>query len=303
MDERDWLADRFEEHRARLRAVAYQMLGSLAEADDAVQESWLRLSRSDPGGIDNLGGWLTRVVARVCLDMLRSRRQRREQPLDAAVHLPDPIVSREDQTDPEQEALLAEGVGLALLVVLETLAPAERLAFVLHDMFAVPFEEIAPIVGRSPTAARQLASRARRRVQGTAPVPDADLSRQRAVVDAFLAAARAGDFDALLAVLDPDVVVRADAGGVRPGAGGEVRGAAAVAGQALSFGRFLAGFARPALVNGAAGVVVASHGRPFSVLGFTIAGGKIVEIDIFADPERLRRLDLALLDDGPAAGA
>ena len=231
MDEHEWLAERFEANRTHLRAVAYRMLGSLSEADDAVQEAWLRLSRSDTSGVENLGGWLTTVVARVCLDMLRSRKSRREEPLDA--HVPEPIVSREDGIDPEHEALLADSVGLALLVVLETLAPAERLAFVLHDMFAVPFDEIAPIVGRSPTAARQLASRARRRVQGAATVPDADLTRQREVVDAFLAASRGGDFDALLAVLDPDVVLRADRAAVPAGASREVRGAAAVAEQAL----------------------------------------------------------------------
>jgi RNA polymerase sigma factor (sigma-70 family) len=295
MDERDWLADRFEEHRTNLRAVAYRMLGSLAEADDAVQEAWLRLSRSDTNGVENLGGWLTTVVGRVCLDMLRSRRSRREQPLGA--HVPDPIVSPEDGIHPEHEALLAEGVGLALLVVLETLAPAERLAFVLHDMFDVPFDEIAPIVGRSPAAARQLASRARRRVKGAAPIPDADLGRQREVVGAFLAAARGADFDALLAVLDPDVVLRADAGAVPAGVSRVIRGAPAVAEQALAFAQRLGPFARPALVNGAAGIVAAPGGRPVSVLGFTVRGEKIVEIDILADPARLRQLDLAVLDD------
>src|SRR6266545_3323848 len=295
MDERDWLADRFEEHRTNLRAVAYRMLGSLAEADDAVQEAWLRLSRSDTNGVENLGGWLTTVVERVCLDMLRSRRSRREQPLGA--HVPDPIVSPEDGIHPEHEALLAEGVGLALLVVLETLSPAERLAFVLHDMFDVPFDEIAPIVGRSPAAARQLASRARRRVKGAAPIPDADLGRQREVVGAFLAAARGGDFDALLAVLDPDVVLRADAGAVPAGASRVIRGAPAVAEQALAFAQRLGPFARPALVNGAAGIVAAPGGRPVSVLGFTVTRRKIVEIDILADPARLRRLDLADLED------
>jgi RNA polymerase sigma-70 factor, ECF subfamily len=294
MDEHEWLAERFEEHRAHLRAVAYRMLGSLSEADDAVQEAWLRLSRSDTGAVENLGGWLTTVVARVCLNMLRSRAARREEPLDA--HVPDPIVGRADGLDPEHEALLADSVGLALLVVLETLAPAERLAFVLHDMFAVPFEEIAPIVGRSPAAARQLASRARRRVQGAAPVPDADLSRQREVVDAFFAAARDGDFEALVAVLDPDVVLRSDGGAVRPGASFVVHGARAVAEQALTFAR-LSPFVRPALVNGAAGVVVAPRGRPFSVMGFTVKDGKIVEIDGLADPERLRRLELSVLND------
>jgi len=294
MDEHDWLAERFEEHRTHLRAVAYRMLGSLSEADDAVQETWLRLGRADTSSVENLGGWLTTVVARVCLDLLRARTSRREQPLDT--HLPDPIVSPQEGVDPEQQVLLAEGVGLALLVVLETLAPAERLAFVLHDLFAVPFEEIAAIVGRSPATARQLASRARRRVQGAA-VPDADLARQRAVVDAFLAAARGGDFAALLAVLDPDVVVRADRGAVPAGASRELRGARAVAEGALTFSR-LARFVRPALVNGAAGVVSwAPGGRPIAVLGFTITRGRIVEIDILADPARLRQLDLAVLDD------
>jgi RNA polymerase sigma factor (sigma-70 family) len=293
----DWLAQQFEETRTHLRAVAYRMLGSVSEADDALQEAWLRLSRSDTSGVENLGGWLTTVVARVCLDMLRS--SRREVSLDepSGVRVPDPIVSREDGTDPEHEALLAERVGLALLVVLDTLTPAERLAFVLHDMFAVPFEEIAPIVGRSTTTARQLASRARRRVRGADMVPDADLTRQREAVDAFLVAARGGDFDALVAVLDPDVVLRADRGGVPAGALREVRGAQAVAEQALTFSQF-APFARPALVNGAAGVVVFERGRPFSVMGFTVRCGKIVEIDILADPERLEQLDLmALLDD------
>jgi RNA polymerase sigma factor (sigma-70 family) len=291
MSENDWLADRFEEHRPHLRAAAYRMLGSVSEADDAVQEAWLRLSRSDASGIENLGGWLTTVVARVCLNMLRSRR--REEPL--GVHVPEPIVSREDGVDPEHEALLADSVGLALLVVLETLGPAERLAFVLHDMFAVPFDEIAPIVGRSPTAARQLASRARRRVQGAAPVPDADLAAQREVVDAFFAAARDGDFDALVAVLDPDIVLRADGGAAHPEATAEVHGARAVAERALTFAR-LAPYVRPALVNGVAGVVVAPSGRPFSVMAFTVAGGKIVAIDALADPERLARLDLTVLD-------
>jgi RNA polymerase sigma factor (sigma-70 family) len=296
VDEGDWLAERFQAHRPHLRAVAYRMLGSLSEADDAVQGAWLRLSRSDTSGVENLGGWLTTLVARECLDLLRARTARREDPL--GVHLPDPIVSRQDGIDPEQQALLAEGVGLALLVVLETLTPAERVAFVLHDLFAVPFEEIAPIVGRSPAAARQLASRARRRVQGAAPVPEADLARQRAVVDAFFAAARDGDFQALLAVLDPDVVVHADAGAAPLGAWRMVRGAAAVAEQVRATGGFarFARFARPALVNGAAGVVFAPRGQPFAVIGFTIRGDKIVEIDVLADPERLRQLDLAVLD-------
>jgi RNA polymerase sigma factor (sigma-70 family) len=294
MDEHEWLAERFEQNRTHLRAVAYRMLGSLSEADDAVQEAWLRLSRADASRVENLGGWLTTVVGRVCLDMLRSRRNRREEPLD--VHMPDPIVSRESDIDPEQGALHTESVGLALLVVLETLDPAERLAFVLHDMFAVPFDAIAPIVGRSTTAARQLASRARRRVRGAAPVPDTDLSRQREVVDAFFAAARDGEFDALVAVLDPDIVLRSDGGVARPAATVLVRGAAAVAGQALTFGR-LHPFVRPALVNGVAGVVVAPHRRPFSVMAFTVRGGRIVEIDVLADPDRLRQLDLAVLDD------
>jgi RNA polymerase sigma factor (sigma-70 family) len=294
MDENEWLAERFEEHRTHLRAVSYRMLGSLSEADDAVQEAWLRLSRSDTSGVENLGGWLTTVVARVCLNMLRSRKSRREEPF--GVHMPDPVVSREDGADPEYEALLADSVGLALLVVLETLSPAERLAFVLHDMFAVPFDEIAPMVGRSPTAARQLASRARRRVRGAAPAPDADIARQREVVDAFFAAARGGDFDALVAVLDPDVVLRSDGGAERPGATAVVHGARAVAERALMFAR-LSPFVRPALVNGVAGVVVAPRGEPFSVMAFTVAGGKIVAIDGLADPTRLRELDLRVLDD------
>jgi RNA polymerase sigma factor (sigma-70 family) len=296
MHEQDWLAERFEAHRGHLRAVAYRMLGSLSEADDAVQGAWLRLSRADTSDVDNLGGWLTTLVARECLDLLRTRMARHEEPL--GTHLPDPVISPQDGIDPEQQALLAEGVGLALLVVLDTLTPAERLAFVLHDMFAVPFPEIAAIVGCSPAAARQLGSRARRRVQGAATVPDADLARQRAVVDAFFAAAREGDFAALVAVLDPDVVVRADAGAVPMGAWRMVRGAAAVAEQVRTTGGFarLARFVQPALVNGSAGVVLAPGGRPVAVMGFTIRGGKIVEIDVLADPERLRQLDLAVLD-------
>jgi len=287
MDERDWLARRFEAHRGHLRAVAYRMLGSTSEADDAVQEAWLRLSRADADAVENLGGWLTTVVARVCLNMLQARRTRREEPVGE--DLPDPVQA--DGDDPEQQALQAEGVGLALLVVLDTLTPAERLAFVLHDLFAVPFEEVAAILGRAPAAARQLASRARRRVRG-APTPDTDRARQRAVVDAFLAAARDGDFDALLGVLDPDVVLRADGGPVPAGVSRVVRGARSAAEHALAFSS-RARLARPALVNGAAGLVVAADGRPLSVIGFTVARGRIVEIDILADPERLRRLDLA----------
>jgi RNA polymerase sigma factor (sigma-70 family) len=290
MDQHDWLAERFETHRPRLRAVAYRMLGSASEADDAVQEAWLRLGRADAGEIDNLGGWLTTVVARVCLNLLQSRKSRREEPLEA--HLPEEAAT-EDGPDPEQQALLADSVGLALLVVLDTLAPAERLAFVLHDMFDVPFEEIAPIVGRSPAAARQLASRARRRVRGAEAAPDADLARQRAVVDAFLAAARGGDFQALLAVLDPDVVLRSDQAAVQVGASRELHGAAAVAGTFAGRARA----ARPALIDGAAGLVWAPGGVPRVAFGFTIADGRIVAIDVVADPERLSRLQVALLDD------
>jgi RNA polymerase sigma factor (sigma-70 family) len=290
MEESARLVDQFETHRAHLRAVAYRMLGSTGEADDAVQEAWLRVSRSGTDGVENLGGWLTTIVSRVCLDMLRSRRSRREAPLEEPdVRMPDPIVGRGDRIDPEQEALLGDSVGLALLVVLQSLSPAERLAFVLHDMFGVPFGEIGPIVGRSPTAARQLASRARRRVRGTTVVPDPDLARQRQVVEAFLAASREGDFEALLAVLDEDVVLRADYGDA--GASRLIRGARAVAGGALAFPRF-APFARPALVNGAAGLVTVREDRPLSVMGFTVVRGKIAEIDVLADPERLQRLDL-----------
>src|SRR5438094_5178882 len=293
MDETERLADRFEQERPRLRAVAYRMLGSVAEADDAVQDAWLRLSRADSKRIDNLGGWLTTVVARECLHVLRSRRRRREAPFDA--HLPDLVVVPDGDLDPEQEALLADSVGLALLVVLDRLTPAERLAFVLHDMFAVPFEEIAPIVGRSPAAARQLASRARRRVQGGPAVSDADLARQREVVDAFLAALRGGDFDALLAVLDPDLVVRADAPAVAPGGPREVRGARNWARGAVNFARG-ARFTRPVLVNGAVGVVLAPRGRLFRVLRFTFANAKIARIEVVGDPERFRELDLAVLE-------
>jgi RNA polymerase sigma factor (sigma-70 family) len=292
MDEREFLAQQFEEQRGRLRAVAYRMLGSLSEADDAVQETWLRLNRTDADEVENLGGWLTTVVARVSLNMLRSRRTHPEEPLD--VRMPEPIVDRVDGTDPEHEALLADSVGLAMLVVLETLNPAERLAFVLHDMFAVPFDEIAPIVDRSPDAARQLASRARRRVQGEPAVSDADLSTQREVLDAFLAAAREGDFEALVAVLDPDVVLRAEGGAGAP-ASRIVRGAANVARGALAFSR-LDIDVRPALINGAIGTVTFREGQPFAIAGFTIRNRRVVGMDIFADPERLSRVDLQLLD-------
>ena len=290
MEQHDWLAEQFEAHRTHLRAVAYRMLGSLSEADDAVQETWLRLSRSDTSGVDNLAGWLTTIVARVCLNMLQSRKSRREEPVGA--DLPDPVAGDEDGIDPEHEALQADSVGLAMLVVLDTLAPAERLAFVLHDMFAVPFDEIAPIVERSPAAARQLASRARHRVQGAGVARDPDPPRQRAVVGAFLAASRGGDFDALLALLDPDIVLRADRAAVQTGAAQEVRGAAAVA-ETFS-GRAQA--AQPALINGAAGAVWAPGGRPRVVFSFTVAGGKIVAIDLLADHERLRQLDLEILE-------
>jgi RNA polymerase sigma-70 factor (ECF subfamily) len=295
MDESKWLADQFEQHRPHLRAVAYRMLGSLSEADDAVQDAWLRLSRSEASEIKNLGGWLTTVVARVCLNMLRARNVRREESLE--VHLPDPIVSPEGELQPEEEALLADSVGLALQVVLDSLAPAERLAFVLHDMFELPFEEIAPMIGRNPAAARQLASRARRRVKGAEiPEPDPDLARQREVVDAFFSAARGGDFDALVAVLDPNVVLRADFGPRRPAASTVIRGAAAVARQAR-LGANPAAQLHPALVNGAAGVVVTVRGRPFVVMAFTVAAGKIVEIDVIGDPDRVRRIAAAVLTD------
>jgi RNA polymerase sigma-70 factor (ECF subfamily) len=293
MDEQVWLADRFEEHRAHLRTVAYRMLGSLAEADDAVQDAWLRLSRADASEVENLGGWLTTVVARVCLNMLRARNARREESL--GVHLPDPVIGSAGGRQPEEEAMLADSVSLALLVVLDTLAPAERLAFVLHDLFDLPFEEIAPMVDRTPAAARQLASRARRRVRGAELLaPDPDLARQREVVDAFFRAARGGDFDALVAVLDPDVVLRSDFGVRRPEASRVVRGAAAVARQAL-MGAIPAAQLHPALVSGAAGVVITLGGRPFAVMGFTVAAGKIVEIDAIADPERVRRIAAAVL--------
>ena len=293
MHENEWLAARFEEQRSHLRAVAYRMLGSLTEAEDAVQDTWERLSRLDTAGIENLRSWLTTVLARVCLNMLRSRKVRREE--SYGVHVPDPVVSQSEELQPEEQALLADSVGLALLVVLDTLAPAERLAFVLHDTFGLPFEEIAPMVGRTPVAARQLASRARRRVQGARrTAPDPDHSRQREAVDAFFRAARDGDFDALVAVLDPDVVLAVDAGAQRPAASVEIRGAEAVARQALiGLQQFLVGDlvdVRPALVNGAAGVVVTARGRPITVMGFTVAEGRIVGIDAIAEPARVRRL-------------
>ena len=288
MTETELLAERFEEHRAHLRAVAYRMLGSLAEADDAVQDAWLRYSRTDTSDVENLRAWLTTVVARLCLNMLQSRAARREVPYGERV--PEPVVSAADDLDPEHEALLADAVGLALLVVLDTLGPAERLAFVLHDMFAVPFDEIARIVGRSPTATRQLASRGRRRVRGASAVPDVDVARQREVIEAFHAAARDGDFEALVAVLDPDVVLHADLG---PAAGGVtvVRGAREVASRALMFSR--RGLTSvPALVNGAAGVVSFGDGRLFSVMGVTVAGGRITHLDVQADPARLAHVDV-----------
>jgi RNA polymerase sigma factor (sigma-70 family) len=290
MRDRDWLAEQFEEHRAHLRRVAYRMLGTIDESDDAVQEAWLRLSRSDSAAIENLGGWLTTVVGRVCLDMLRARRCRREDFVGS--WLPEPVVTVGDQNDPEQEALLADSVGLALLIVLETLTAAERLAFVLHDMFGMPFEEIAPIVERSPAATRQLASRARRRVRGAKSESDADLTEQREVVDAFLAAAREGDFEGLIAVLDPDVVFRIDFGPDSPQARPEVEGAEAVARQIIARGTPLAPLARPAIVNGAAGAIVGVRGRPFAVAGFTVSNGRITEIDIVTDPDKLPHLDL-----------
>jgi RNA polymerase sigma-70 factor (ECF subfamily) len=290
--EQDRLAERFEENRSQLRAVAYRMLGSLSEADDAVQEAWLRLSRTDVNGIENLGAWLTSVVGRVCLDMVRSREARREEPLSG--RLPDLLVDRVDGIDPEHEALLADSVGLALLVVLETLSPPERLAFVLHDIFAVPFDEIAPIVDRSPEAARKLASRARRRVRAERAVPDADIETQREVADAFLAAWRDGDFDRLLAVLDPDVVVRVDFGPV--GGLRVTRGAAAVARQALGYAQMGLDI-RPALINGVLGAVAFLHGQPFSIGAATVRNGRIVELDFLNDTERLRLLDLTILDD------
>ncbi|HLM23279.1 MAG TPA: sigma-70 family RNA polymerase sigma factor [Propionibacteriaceae bacterium] len=292
MDQQEWLARQFEDHRPHLRTVAYRMLGSLSEADDAVQDAWLRLSRADTSDVENLGAWLTTVVARVALNILRARNTRREQPLE--VHVPDPIIDPAEGSNPEHQAMLADSVGLALLIVLETLGPAERLAFVLHDMFAVPFEDIAPIMERSPEATRQLASRARRRVRGVAPVPDADLTAQWQVVEAFLAAAREGDFDALVAVLDPDVVLRADGG--LTGLSQHIRGAETVASQALLWSRVDLTMRR-ALINGAAGMVSFLHGRPFSIAAVTIKNGKVVEIDFLADPERIAQLDLTELHD------
>ena len=285
MDQRDWLAEQFEGHRSHLRAVAYRMLGSITEAEDAVQEAWVRLDRSGGEEVGNLRGWLTTVVGRVCLDMLRSRRSRLER--SAGPWLPEPIVSVDGEDDPEQEAELADSIGLALLVVLETLTPAERLAFVLHDMFAVPFDEIAGVVGTTTTAARQLASRARRRVQGTVPRADTDMALQRRVVDAFLRAARAGDFDALVAVLAPDVVFRVDTGRTAP-VGLEVSGADAVARSILSRGGQFASLARPAIVNGAPGFVLPTRRGLISAVGFTVVGGRIAEIDVIADPDKLK---------------
>jgi RNA polymerase sigma factor (sigma-70 family) len=294
MDENEWLAERFEEQRPHLRSVAYRMLGSLSEADDAVQDAWLRVNRAGADGVENLGGWLTTIVARVCLNALRSRKTRREEPL--GVRLPDPLISREgDELQPEDEALLADSVGLALLVVLDTLTPAERLSFVLHDMFELPFEEIAPMVGRTPAAARQLASRARRRVKGAEiPAPDPDLARQREVVDAFFRAARDGDFDGLVAVLHPDVVLRSDLGARHPAQSKVFRGAAAVAGQAL-IGAHPTAELHPALVNGAAGVVITVRGRPVAVMGFIVVDGQIVEIDAIAEPDRVKRIAAAVV--------
>ncbi|RBQ17866.1 RNA polymerase subunit sigma-70 [Spongiactinospora rosea] len=291
MDGREFVAERFEEHRARLKAVAYRMLGSPAEAEDAVQEAWLRLARSDAGEIDNLGGWLTTVVGRVCLDMLRSRRQRREEPLGEG--LPDPVVSGVEGADPEARALIADAVGPALLVVLESLTPAERLAFVLHDMFGMTFDEVAPVIDRTPVAARQLASRARRRVRGTTGVPDPDPVAQRRVVDAFLAASRGGDFEALLSILDPDVVLRVDGGAGMPGGLQIVRGRSAVADRATAFRRRAgAVVSTPALVNGVAGLVNALDGEIVSIMSFTVVGGRIAEIEILSDRDRLAGLDL-----------
>ncbi len=299
MTESDWLAEGFEQNRARLRGVAYRMLGSLTEADDAVQETWLRVSRSDASGVDNLSAWLTTITARVCLNVLRSRHARREEPM--GVHVPDAVISSASGANPEDEALLADSVGLALQVVLDTLAPAERLAFVLHDMFDLPFDEIAPMLDRSPATTRQLASRARRRVrgadvQGVGTRAGADAARQRQVVDAFFAAAHDGDLEALVAVLDPDVVLRSDGGTAHPDFSLVLRGAAAVAERTLTIAQPTAP-KRPVLVNGGPGVVVTVGGQPFAVLGFTVSRGKIVEIDAIVGPERLRGVDLDALSD------
>lgn len=288
MDEREWLTEQFEQHRGHLRAVAYRMLGSVSEADDALQEAWLRILDHDPASVENMQAWLTTIVGRICLNALRSRRARREDL--AEVHVPDPVVTFRAELDPEQEALTADSVGLSLLVVLDALSPAERLAFVLHDVFDVPFAEIATLLNRSEGAAQQLGSRARRRVRG-APEPDADLPRQRAVVDAFFAASRDGDFDRLLAVLDPDVELRIDGGALRSGASLVLRGAQAVAGHTSTYAE-LHPFVRPALVNGAAGAVVVVHGRLFSVMAFTVTGAKITQIDALLDPERLAQLEV-----------
>lgn len=291
MNETALLNEQFEANRSHLKSVAYRMLGSLSEADDAVQDAWIRVSRVDTSGVENLGGYLTTVVARVCLNMLQSRKTRREDSLND-YYVPDPVVSRAEGTDPEEEVLLADSVGLGLLVVLEMLTPAERLAFVLHDVFAVPFEEIAPIIDKTPAAARQLASRARRRVQGRAPMTNANPLEQRRVVDAFFAAARDGDFNGLVALLDPDIVLRSDGGSQRPNFNVLVRGAAEVAGRAMSFHQPLQ-WVHPALINGTAGAVVAPHGRVVSVLSFTVRDGRIVAIEALADPDRLAKLDLS----------
>lgn len=289
MAENEWLASRFEEHRAHLQAVAYRLLGSLTEADDAVQDAWLRASRAGASDVDNLGGWLTTIVARVALNMLRSRKVRGEQSYSG--HLPDPVISSDSELQPEQEAILADSVGLALLVVLDTLGPSERLAFVLHDVFQLPFEQIAPMVDRTPAAARQLASRARRRIQGSdVPMPDPDRSRQRVVVDAFFSAARGGDFDGLLFLLDPEIVLRADFGAKHPDRSVVIRGASEVARSAIMGGALAGARVVPVLVNGAAGAVIIVGSHPFAVMGFIVADGRILEIDAIADPHRVRKI-------------
>ena len=297
MDEREWLTERFEQHRQHLRAVAYTMLGSATEADDAVQEAWLRIRDQDPRTVENMQAWLTTVVGRVCLNMLRSRRVRRERLSE--VHVPDPVVAFSDNTDPDQEALLADAVGLALLVVLDAMAPAERIAFVLHDVFGVPFAEVATVLDRSEAAVQQLASRARRRVRDS-PEPDRDLARQRRVVEAFFAASRDGDFDGLIQVLHPDVVLRVDGGSLRRGASLSLRGAEAVAAHTRTYAA-LHPFVLPALVNGTAGAVIAPHGRPYAVMAFTTSNGGITRIDALLDPERLAHLDLTIptIEGGP----